>query len=143
MIVCLAAGQLSAQDYEQSIGLRLGLTNGVSYKASIDGVSAVEFIGSFKRNATVLTGLYEIHLYTFDINNLYLVAGVGGHIGLVAPPTGLNYLIAGVDGVFGVEYKFDRAPVALTLDVKPAQNLIGRNTLDIGWLGATVRYTFD
>lgn len=131
-----------SQDYDQSIGLRLGLTNGIAYKASLDGVSAIEVIGSFKSRETTLTGLYEIHFYSFDINNLYLVAGVGGHMGVVAPRTGTSYLVIGVDGIVGIEYALPRGPFAFTLDVKPALNLIGRNTLDIGWLGLTARYTF-
>ncbi|MFK7968934.1 MAG: hypothetical protein AB8F95_01135 [Bacteroidia bacterium] len=136
-----------AQNYDQSLGLRLGLTNGISYKASFDGVSGLELIGSYKSRYTALTGLYELHFYSFRSDNLYLVAGIGGHIGAFKPVMSDPTWILGADGIIGVEYCLDRTPIALTLDVIPSLDFIGRvsqrKTISFGWFGVTARYTFE
>ena len=141
MLLCLSA---FSQNYDQSVGIRLGLTNGIAYKASFDGVSGLELIGSYRHSQRYvnLIALYEIHFYTFDIDNLYLVAGVGGHVGSAG--MGTPYLVLGADALVGIEYALDQTPLAFTLDVKPAISLVGRrNLLDIGWFGVSARLTFE
>ncbi|MFK7968933.1 MAG: hypothetical protein AB8F95_01130 [Bacteroidia bacterium] len=133
---------VKAQNYDHSVGARISLTKGISYKALFDDVSGLEIIGTSRNRYTAVTGLYELHFHTFSSNNVYLIAGAGGHIGLVNPETNRSFWVLGVDGIIGVEYSFDRAPFAVTLDVKPALNLVGRKTLDIGWFGVTGRFTF-
>lgn len=138
----LFAGTALAQEYDQSIGLRLGFANGITYKKSLDGISAIEVLGSFKQRATTLTALYEVHFYAFDTDNLYLFLGVGAHIGVVSPVNGSNTLLLGADGIGGIEYAFDEVPLAFSLDLKPAINISGGDLLDLAWLGLSGRYTF-
>lgn len=140
--LCLFASMSVAQEYDQSIGLRFGFANGITYKKSLDGVSAIEVLGSFKRRAITVTALYEVHVYVFDTDNLYVYLGVGGHIGVLSPANAENTLLLGVDGIGGIEYAFDEIPLALSLDLKPAVNLIGGELIELDWVGLSARFTF-
>lgn len=132
-----ATAPLAAQNYDKSIGVRVGLHNGVTYKQSLDGISAIEGILSLRSNEYSLTGLYESHLYVFGDDNFYMILGVGAHIAFAN--TGG---VIGGDGLIGIEYAMDDLPLAFTADVKPAVDLIGRTRLRLGWFGLSFRYTF-
>lgn len=142
LLVVFLGNSVSAQEYDHSLGVRLALTSGIAYKGSINRVSAIEVIVSSKQRADALTAMYQFHLSGFSNRNLYWVLGAGGHLGSIKPVKGTPTLIAGFDAVAGIEYALPRGPFAFTLDVKPALNLIGRQSLDIGWFGLTGRYTF-
>ncbi|RYD55222.1 MAG: hypothetical protein EOP56_16885 [Sphingobacteriales bacterium] len=74
-------------------------------------------------------GLYEYHIPVEGGWRAYL--GVGAHLGVWEhnwKNDGRwkygNEPIFGVDGIVGIEYVFRKAPIGLSLDVKPAVNLI-------------------
>lgn len=121
----------SAQDYNNAIGLRGGLYNGITFKHFLGGKSAVELLGATRWSGIEVTGLYEIHNRAFDVDRLNWYYGVGAHVGLYNgdnntydDPTG-SYMVLGADFILGIEYNFTELPINISLDWKPAFNFIG------------------
>lgn len=135
-----------SQDYTTAIGLRGGLSNGVTVKHFISGNSALEGILSTRWRGFNITGLYEINnaLPEPGLNWYY---GGGAHIGFWS---GYNrhpwfkddraYTVVGVDGILGIEYNFIDIPLNLSLDWKPAFNLVGYSGLWMDNFALSVRY---
>lgn len=143
------AGLASAQQYETGIGLRGGLYNGATIKHFIGGKTAVEGIVSTRWQGFNITGLYEIHKWSaFDVDRLNWYFGVGGHLGFwngtytTWGDNGTSYVVIGVDGILGIEYNFEEIPINLSLDWKPAMNLIGYTGFWGDGGAFSVRYIF-
>jgi hypothetical protein len=137
---------IHAQDYQTGIGLRTGFYNGFTIKHFIADQTAVEGIITTRWSGFLITGLMEFHR-PFSVDRLQWYYGFGGHIGVWN--NGKNPYFdneggsaIGVDGILGIEYSFSEAPFNISLDWKPAFNLIG----DTGFLadgGAlSIRYIF-
>ena len=138
LITCLLTGCLStllAQDYHTGIGVRLGgLTSGITVKHFVNPTSAIEGIASFGYHNFLLTGLYEKHQSIPNAAGLNWLYGGGAHIGFfryggyyyrhknqiyyVEYP-GESAAVFGVDFIVGLDYKFNKAPLNLGLDLKP------------------------
>ncbi len=139
---------VSAQDYNSAIGLRGGLVNAVTYKFRINDFSAGEGIASFRYRGLNLIGLYTIQ-NDWEIEGVPLqwYYGGGGHVGFSG--NNLNQegfetgVFIGVDGVIGIEHTLADFPMNISLDYKPAINLIGnsRTTFDSFSLG--IRYVLN
>jgi len=127
---------LSAQGYNTGIGLRGGLAQGVTIKHFLGKTSnAIEGILAFRWDGPFITGLYEIHDDPFKVDGLQWFYGFGAHIGFWEETK------IGVDFILGLEYTFEEIPINVTLDWKPAINLVG----DDYWLDGfalSVRYVF-
>jgi len=144
--VCLN-GFIDAQDYRTGIGLRAGPYYGLTVKHFTGSKTALE--GLLTRWSGIdITVLYEIHYRAFDVNGLNWYFGLGGHIGfwegshLNNGTAGTNYTIIGLDGILGLEYNFSEVPVNISVDWKPAFNIIGYSEF---WpLGGafSIRYVF-
>jgi hypothetical protein len=138
----------NAQDYKTGIGLRGGLYNGLTIKHFIGGKAALEGILSTRWSGFEITGLYEIHNRAFDVDRLNWYYGLGGHVGFYNGDktswgtAGTAYTVVGVDGILGLEYSFNEIPINISLDWKPAFNLIGYSHF-FGDGGAfSIRYIF-
>ena len=110
--------RLSAQDYKFGIGLRLStgaptLANSVSGKYFLNDRAAVEGLVSFAPRFG-LGGLFEMHQLIGGIQSLNWFYGGGAYIGFA---DGKFY--TGPTGIVGIDYKFDNAPINLSLDWKP------------------------
>jgi hypothetical protein len=140
---------LKAQEYDNAVGLRLGFYNGVTFKHSLDGVSAVEGILTSRWRGFSITALYEYHFFPFDVDGLYAFVGAGGHLGYYNGENvrwldnSVNTLVIGADGILGIEYTFADIPLCLTFDWKPIVNLIGSQNFLGGGFGLSARYILD
>ena len=76
-------GGMQAQNYTQAIGLRLGGSNGITYKRMLSEASAIEGIAHLYTNTLGFTLLYELHFYPFETNYIALYLGAGGHAGFL------------------------------------------------------------
>lgn len=138
LIATASVGAAQAQDYNWAVGLRMGGdTGGLSVKHRFNHAAALEGIASaFWDNGLMVTLLYERYIPVIGQGwNIYY--GGGAHVGGIK-----KYTIAGVDGIAGVEYMFQRAPVALSLDWKPALDIIEDTDLRLGDFALGVRVTF-
>ncbi|MCE3229289.1 MAG: hypothetical protein K0S32_3840 [Bacteroidetes bacterium] len=140
--IFLTTNKLSAQenrttastDYDNAIGIRFGGTSGITFKHKFSPQNSMELILGTYPHTFGITGLYERYFPT-TVDGFNLYAGAGAHIARSYYRTRVFYYdynddryysyraeygpIIGLDAIGGMEYKFERAPVALSMDVKP------------------------
>ncbi len=138
------------QPYDKGIGIRVGVTNGISYKQFIGENAAFEGIVGVQYGELKVTGLYELHSEALDSELLNWYYGAGGHIGFYSdgynpPYSNDNYNIAqpviGLDGIFGLEYQIKRVPFTIGADIKPFIEFTEPHFY-LRDVGLSVRYTF-
>ena len=128
----------NSPEYKTAIGVKLWAGGGVSLKTFISDRNALEFIGFFDRYGTRITGLYEIHGNLSSEGSLKWYVGPGAHVGLYRGITAV-----GIDGVVGIDYKFNNLPLNLALDWQPSFELGSgtRNGFNGNWGGFAIRFT--
>ncbi|MFC2086891.1 hypothetical protein ACFLSA_01850 [Bacteroidota bacterium] len=147
IVFCLVLNS-QAQDYNTGIGLRAGYSNGLTIKHFISNKSALEGILSSRWQGFQITGLYEIHNRLFSTDRLNWYVGFGGHVGFWNGDHtnwgthGTSYTVIGVDGILGMEYNFSEIPLNLSLDWKPAFNIIGYSGFWADGGALSIRYIF-
>ncbi len=142
----------SKAQYTTGIGLRAGVTNGLTVKHFINQNAALEGILHSRWGGFMVTGLYEVHKDIRDVKGLMWFYGGGAHVGTWSgrgrfengPPwaaRNTGYTVFGIDGIIGLDYKFTDFPVNLSLDYKPALNF---GYYGYGWdeVALSIRYTF-
>jgi hypothetical protein len=154
IIICIIAfGSFTAsqaQDYNTAIGVRAGVGTGLTIKHFVSERAALEGIIASRWRGIELTLLYEIHNQAFNTQRLNWYYGFGGHVGFWDGRHTHNrwgesdrqYTVIGLDGILGLEYNFREIPFNISIDWKPAFNLVGYR----GWWGDTgalsIRYIF-
>lgn len=136
-----------AQSYDNAIGGRFGAANGVTFKTTLGGNKMVDLIANFRSKRDYswfrFTGLYEIYNPISEVDGLNWYYGVGGTIGSVKDKVFKESdLYLGADGVLGLDYKFDDAPINISLDWKPTIGLVPDTDFDASGIGLSLRYTF-
>jgi len=109
---------LAAQDYKLAFGLRLStptptISSAVSVKYFLSDYGAIEGLVSFGTRFGI-GALYEVHRQIGGTPNLNWFFGGGAYIGFQ-----YNLVYTGPTGIVGMDYKFDNAPINLSLDWKP------------------------
>lgn len=118
-----------AQSYNHALGLRGGFNNGLTYRYYNSQSHAYEFILSPRWGGFSLTGLIEHFRPLGNEPGLSWFYGYGMHVGTYAsgrrnvPPANDNLLL-GVDGIIGIDYKFQGVPLNISLDAKPELNIV-------------------
>jgi hypothetical protein len=131
----------NSSTYKNALGVKVWDGGGISYKHFFDSKNAGELIGYFWNQGTRITGLYEIHGSISGASGLQWYIGPGAHVGFYNTKYGGGSFI-GVDGVLGLDYKFNKAPINLSLDWQPSFEF-GTNRGFVGsWGGLGIRYTF-
>ena len=146
----VAVRQLSAQSmgssYETAIGVKF-YPGALSIKHFTEENRAIEGLINFWDHGFRLTGLYEIHGDIDGAPGLKWYVGPGAHIGHYNDGVyhGYDYgngaFSLGVDGVLGLDYKINGAPIVLSIDVQPYFELINHAYFDV-WGGIGVKYAF-
>ena len=118
MLLTALVNRLSAQDYKFGIGLRFStitpsISSSVSGKFFLNDRAAVEGLVSFSPRFGI-GGLFEMHQLIGGIQSLNWFYGGGGYFGVHD-----NIVTAGPMGIVGIDYKFDNAPINVSLDWKP------------------------
>jgi hypothetical protein len=146
MFTQLLHGQAMGSDYRTALGVKF-YPGGITIKHFTQSDRALEGIAYFHSYGFRFTGLYEIH---GDINGapgLKWYVGPGAHIGAWNSDWADKYperdggLQIGIDGVLGLDYKINAAPINLSLDIQPFFNIANYAYFDV-WGGFAVRYTF-
>lgn len=137
-----------SQEYVNSVGIRGGLSQGITYKHFVTTTDAIDGILAVRWGGFYITGLYERHTGAFDVDHLYFYYGAGAHIGFWdGDPNpwfdeNRGYTVIGIDGVIGLEYVFQEIPFNIALDWKPALNLIGTTGFWGEELALSLRFIF-
>lgn len=164
LLIILTAVMAHGQDFKNAAGLRLGKTDGVTYKRFLTDNGAVELMlgfGGYDKGMQIFsTYQWHIQIPAQFTENLYLYYGVGGHVGYTRPTTTRSYYendttivtdteqrtyyAIGVDGIIGLEYRIFTVPMTVSMEVKPYFEYYGlRYTQFNFWdFGFTVKYIF-
>ncbi|WP_194774930.1 hypothetical protein [Pararhodonellum marinum] len=151
ILMMVFSNQTQAQDYNTGIGLRAGTGLGLTVKHFLNDQAALEGLLYTRWGGILITGLYEIHKDIPEVQGLRWFYGGGAHVGAWSASNrnrpwggdyGQSYTVVGIDGIIGLDYKFADAPINLSLDWKPAFNIIGYSGIWGGDVALSIRYTF-
>jgi hypothetical protein len=131
----------SGPSYQNALGVKVWDGGGISFKHFFNDKNAGELIGYFWNQGTRITGLYEIHGAINNAGGLRWYIGPGAHVGFYNTKNGGGSFI-GIDGVLGLDYKFNGAPINLSLDWQPSFEFGDARGFVGSWGGLGVRYTF-
>ncbi|TDX00975.1 hypothetical protein [Dinghuibacter silviterrae] len=142
------AAQGGDQTYQNAVGVTFGWWNGasLSLKHFIKDDAAIEVRASFYQYGGELCGLYQFYGDFGNVAGLRWYAGGGAHAGAYNNRWTKNYpsrpdgVYLGPDGVLGVDYKFDSAPIDLSFDIQPRVDIPG-GYFNV-WGGLGVRFAF-
>lgn len=154
----LLTNPLKAQDmdhdYTTALGVKVwGNGGGISFKTFVRPNRALEGIGYFWRGGVRITGLYEYHFDFANAPGLKWYVGPGAHVGFYneynndnnGNVNGYYYgsgTFFGIDGVIGLDYKFNGAPINLSIDWQPSFEFGTNRGFANSWGGLGIRYTF-
>ncbi len=135
------ANKAFSQDYKVAIGIRFSspsptLSNSVSIKYFMNDRDAVEGLISFGTRFGI-GGLYEVHQLIGATPAFTWFYGGGAYIGVQD-----NTTFVGPTGVIGIDYKFQNAPINLSLDWKPELDIVPSINFVPDAFGLTARFTF-
>ena len=149
MVGFATAPVLSQRDYETGIGLRAGVSYGLTVKHFMRDDRAWEGILTTRWQGFLLTGLYELHQDAFHTANFNFFYGPGIHFGEWSGniphhhqwfDDENNHIAIGIDGIIGLEYTFDEIPFSISLDWKPSLNLAEHAAFLADEAGFSIRY---
>ena len=139
----------NSSTYRTALGVKVWDGGGISLKHFFNSQNAGELIAYFWRHGMRITGLFEIHGNISGATGLKWYIGPGLHIGYYdAGYVHRNYYyvdnrtLIGIDGVLGLDYKFNHAPINLSLDWQPAFEFGDFAGFYGNWGGLGIRYTF-
>lgn len=148
---------LNAQGYTKSIGIRGGFSSGFEYRFFTDDVNSYKLLLSTRNQGVQLHAFKEFHqyqLFSFT-DQLVFFFGAGAHVGfeswdVVKYRNNMRWydtktaVIAGLDGLAGLEYVFYEAPVSIGIEVKPYFDLFGQEFFDVQLFdfAFTIKYLF-
>ncbi|MBL0358914.1 MAG: hypothetical protein IPP72_19510 [Chitinophagaceae bacterium] len=132
----------SSQSYTTALGVKF-YPGAVSLKHFVNNTTALEGLGYFWNKGFRITGLYEIHGNINGAPGLKWYIGPGAHVGFYNDKYG-GATSVGIDGVLGLDYKINAAPINLSLDWQPSFEFGNKygNGFAGNWGGFAVRYTF-
>jgi hypothetical protein len=141
-----------SQNYKSAIGLRLGYPVSVTYKHFISDPGAIEVFAGFRTwefySWINIGGLYQHHNPISGVDGLQWYFGGGASVFFWNyknnfADSGSNTSV-GILGVLGLDYKFDSAPVNLSVDWVPTFFVNGYGSGFGGGYGAfSARYTLN
>ncbi|HVU54242.1 MAG TPA: hypothetical protein VHD83_04270 [Puia sp.] len=137
------SNHLHAQDYKVAMGIRLSsasptLGNSFSVKYFMDETRALEGLISLGDNDRFGIGaLYEKHQLIGGTPAFTWFYGAGGYVGF---EHGTSFV--GPTGIVGLDYKFQNAPLNLSLDWKPELDIIPKINFVPDAFALTIRFVF-
>lgn len=146
LLCMLTIGSVQAQssstnstDYKTALGVKF-YPGGITLKHFMNK-NAVEGIAYFNWGGLRITGLYELHYNIEGVPGLQWYVGPGAHLGFYDKKH-YDGVAIGVDGVLGLDYKINNAPLNLSLDWQPSFEFGDGRGFYGGWGGLAIRYTF-
>jgi hypothetical protein len=148
IVLALAAFLLAlaatAQPYNKAIGIKFPVGIGVSYKRFVTQKAAMEFQALAGKESFMVDGLYEFHFPFAKAEGLNWYVGPGVHAGFYNSQYQKTYsskMDLGIDGVIGLDYKFNGIPINVSLDWQPSISFTGNSGAHSSYGGVAVRYT--
>ena len=163
LFVVLVAGSLAyaaqsqsmGRSYRTALGVKVWDGAGITLKHFISNRHALEGIAYFWSHGVRITGLYEIHGNIEGAPGLKWYIGPGVHVGFYHHDHHRHHddwwddhghhdthTHGGIDGVIGLDYKINRAPINISLDWQPSFEFGDYLGFTGSWGGLGIRYTF-
>jgi hypothetical protein len=154
LIMCLISSIcLEAQVRQHALGIRLGILQGITYQYRSSSQFSFEGLACFYRYDPMGLVFAQYRVPGFlDNERMSMFFGVGAHFAYVSGHKNtdwypdydqqqIRHFISGPDLQVGINYYFKEFPLNLSLDFRPAFNLIGHQGY---WHGValSVRYVF-
>ncbi len=157
-VFIFAISGVNGQGFKQAAGIRAGWINpGIEYRYYTSEMHSLRALLSVRDRGVklhALTEFYQYDLFPFSYQLVFFY-GAGVHFGFeswdetvvelnrIYPET-KSSIVAGLDGLIGVEYLFYEAPVKIGLEAKPFFDVFGRHGFDVRLLdfALTVKYLF-
>jgi hypothetical protein len=139
-----------SSSYVTALGVKVWDGAGITLKHFFNDRKAGEGIAYFWHDGFRLTGLYEIHGPISGAPGLQWYIGPGLHVGAYNDDHHHDHSESdhhshgsfGIDGVIGLDYKFNSAPINLSLDWQPSFEFAEGHGFVGSWGGLGIRYTF-
>jgi hypothetical protein len=162
-VLAMVISQAEAQENLKQAGFRFGNTTGFTGRIITEDNFAFEGILGFRNGGVQVYGLFESRkpLELNRLENMFLYFGGGAHIGFVKwnqydqdydpyhnyYDDNYDWHIGpafGLDGIIGMEYVFNAAPISLAVDFKPFFELYGPFLMRVNFwdFGFHIRYNF-
>lgn len=138
-IVLSTVGSRSfAQEYKMAIGARFTnaqatVNNAISFRYFLKEGSALEALVSF--DPLSIGGLYEVYR-PLGAPGLQWFFGGGGYVSFS------DNDVLGAMGIIGMDYKFQKIPLNISLDWKPELNLVKEVGFEAATVGLGIRFAF-
>ncbi len=132
----------SSQDYFKALGLRIGSAVGVSYKMfhkperAIEGILDLDILYR-DRMKFKTSGFYVFH-FKANVDGLSLFTGPGASAGIYLGDS--SGFMMSLDGIIGMEYKFQQAPLVFSIDWNPKIQMIKNAGFRSENFGVTFRF---
>jgi len=152
LILCLISSIcIEAQVRQHALGIRLGMLQGISYQYRTTAQFSFEGLGCVYRYDPIVLGFVQYRVPGFlDNDKMSMFFGAGCHFSYLSgykntdwfpeyDDQQIRHFISGVDFQIGINYYFEEFPLNLSLDFRPAYNLVGHQGY---WYGValSVRY---
>jgi hypothetical protein len=164
ILICLGVfsqTELKSQDYTKSFGVRSGNYSGFTGKLMYSDQISMEGIIGWRNKGIVVTTLIEkykpVPYYWGDGFQYYY--GFGAHFGSAKTVLESNFgdkrewfdnapqtaFVAGIDGIFGCEYSFEKYPFVVGFEAKPFLETMNVRFLNMDGFefSFTMRYKLD
>lgn len=145
LFLILISNNVNSQPYRTGVGIRFGgIATGVSVRHFLSSKGAIEGLASFGRHAFIITGMYESFHAFPNAEGLSWFFGGGAHVGFYQDGYRYEYFYYkshnsksfkdeehgdrqfsfGGDFIIGMDYKFKKVPIDISLDVKPMIDIV-------------------
>jgi hypothetical protein len=162
LFILMFTASIYAQVYEKQVGLRLGVTSGISGKIIKNDRTAIEGVLGFRDGGIQIYGLVESYHPLIKTNTTHwmIYFGGGAHLGYIngynrvrrwSNTNGYYYeeqrvagMVLGADAVIGTDYTFNRIPITLSLEFKPYLELQDFRAMKVNFwdVGLGIKYSF-
>ena len=162
LIILTFAGTSYSQTFEKQVGIRMGVTSGISGKIIKNDKTAIEGILGFRQGGIQLYGLVESYHPIIKTNTQHwmMYFGGGGHVGYLngynrvrrwSNTSGYYYeeqriagMVIGIDGIIGTDYTFNKVPITLSIEFKPFLELQDFRQFKVNFwdFGFGIKYSF-
>ena len=132
----VATLSVSAQDYDWALGVRGGLFNGLTAKKNFES-TAIEAGVALYSNSFSVDAVYEWQEPVIG-EGFHLYYGAGAYTNIANKYFGL-----GAEAVVGLEYRIPiNFPLAVSVDYRPAINVLGGFGFNFVNFGVGLKYCF-
>jgi hypothetical protein len=144
-----AIAQSKGSTYKTALGVKFYPGGAITLKHFTKKNTALEGLAYFWGDGFRITGLYEFHGNISGAPGLQWYVGPGVHAGFWNNrywnrryPGYKSEAIFGIDGVLGLDYKFNGVPINMSLDWQPSFEFGDYGGFNGNWGGLAIRYTF-